>query len=498
MKNAQGPLLSLFQTDGSSPLQQQLFDRLRGAILDGAFHCGDRLPSTRTLARDLGVSRNTVVAAIDRLVAEGYLETRVGSGTYVTRRLPDDAMTPALRVAASSTRPGPTIADSAPRGAIIGDTLPFRAGLPAVDQFDLDVWKRLIMRRWRDAGPSVLGRDAGGGWLPLRRVLAAHLQAARGLRCDPEQILVLPSRTAGLEVAASLIVAAGDRVWLEDPGCPTQRAVILVRACHPAFIPVDGEGFDPDRAQRLCPDARMAVVTPGWQFPAGGTMPMRRRLALLSWARRSGGWVLEDDADGGYTYDGRPLPALQGLDEGGRVIHLGSFDRVLVPAVRLAWLVVPPELLGAAQDLRCRLGATVPLPEQMAIHDLIAEGHLASHLRRTRRVYAARRDALRSAAERYWTEALTLEEAGAGLHLTARTTPALGLSAAEVAVLAAARGIELQALEGFEAGRHDRTGLILGYAACTEEKILRAAERLAMALDRPTAARGRSGSAIAG
>lgn len=492
MKNAQGPLLQLFHSDQSAPLQQQLFQRLRGAILDGAFRAGERLPSTRTLSRDLGVSRNTVVAAVDRLVAEGYLETRVGSGTYVAARLPDDAMAPALRVAASTLQPTAPLRDSAPRGGIAGDTLPFRPGLPAIDLFDLDVWKRLIGRRWRDAGASALGRDAGGGWLPLRRVLASHLQASRGLRCEPEQILILPSRNAALELSASLLLAAGDRVWLEDPGCPTQRAVFSARPCPATFVPVDREGLDPDLAQRLCPDARLAVVTPGWQFPAGGTMPMRRRLSLLSWARRTGAWVLEDDADGGFRYEGRPLAALQGLDEAGRVLHLGSFDRVLVPAIRMAWLVLPPELLGAAHDLRTRLGLTVPLPEQMAIHDLIADGHLASHLRRSRRAYADRQEALRAAAARHWTGALTLEEAPAGLHLTARVMPSLGLSAAEVETLAAARGVEVQALCGYQAGRSDRTGLILGYAACTPDRIARAAERLGEVLERSAASAPRS------
>lgn len=483
MKSSQGPLLQLFHSDQASPLQEQLFERLRSAILDGAFRAGDRLPSTRTLSRDLGVSRNTVVAAVDRLVAEGYLETRIGSGTYVTSRLPDEAMTPALRVAASSVQPAPAVADSAPRGAVAGDSLPYRAGLPATDQFDLEIWKRLIIRRWRDAGPSVLGRDAGGGWLPLRRMLATHLQTSRGLRCEPEQILILPSRTAGLELAASLLIAAGDQVWLEDPGCPAQRAVLLARAGRPVFVAVDQDGFDPELAQRMAPDARLAIVTPGWQFPAGGVMPMRRRLALLSWARRSGAWVLEDDADGGYRYEGRPLAALQGLDEAGRVLHLGSFDRVLVPAVRMAWLVLPPELAGAAHDLRSRLGHTVPLPEQMAVHDLIAEGHLASHLRRSRRSYAERQQALRDAASRLWSGALGLEDAPAGLHLTARIDPGLPLSAAELETLAAARGVELQALSSFQAARTDFSGLVLGYAACTPERIRKAAERLAQILD---------------
>lgn len=489
MKLSQGPLLSLFDGSDGTPLQQRLFDRLRGAIVNGAIRPGERLPSTRTLATDLGVSRNTVVAAVDRLTAEGYLEARIGSGTFVCRSLPDDAMAPAVRLAPSAATRAPvaTPKPAVPVPAAGAELLPFEPGVPAYDQFDIDTWRRLLAKRWRDAGGLLLGNDTSGGWTALRRVLAGHLQTSRGIACDPEQILILPDRRSGLEFVATLLLTAGDTVWLEEPGCPLQALTFAHRGYNIAHVPVDADGIDPERGARLAPDARLALVTPGWQFPMGGTMPLRRRMAVLAWARRSGAWLLEDDRDGGYRYTGRPLPALQGLDEDERVLHLGALDNTLVPALRLAWLVVPSSLIGAAQALRARMGLHVPLPEQMAVHDFLTEGHYASHMRRTRRLYAERQQALLFAAERHWSGAITVEAAGSGLHLVGRLSPSLGVDDSSLSALAAQARISLPALSACRrvhtiAG--DPGAVVLGYAAFSPERLSRAAERLANVMDK--------------
>ncbi|SNS89073.1 MULTISPECIES: PLP-dependent aminotransferase family protein [unclassified Azospirillum] len=485
MKPTQGPLLSLFDNGDGTPLQQRLFDRLRAAILDGAIRPGERLPSTRTLAADLGVSRNTVVAAIDRLIAEGYLEARIGSGTFVSRSLPDDAMAPALRLA--TPRPQK---QNLPVMAAGAEILPFRPCVPAYDEFDVENWRRLLAKRWRDTGGLLLGNDTAAGWASLRRVLAGHLQTSRGISCDPEQILILPDRRTALDLAATLLLGAGDTVWLEDPGCNLQHLVFGNRGLHAVPVPMDSDGLDVERAQRLAPDARLALVSPGWQFPLGGTMPLRRRMAMLTWARRTGAWLLEDDRDGGYRYTGRPLPSLMGLDDSERVLHLGSLDQTLVPSLRLAWLVVPPALLGAARSLRNRMDITVPLPEQMAVHDFLAEGHFCSHLRRTRRLYAERQQALLFAAERYWQGMLSLEAAGAGLHLLARLAPGLGIGDTSLSAQAQAARLDVPALSHYRHGpapAGDPGALLLGYAAFTPERISRAAERLAQVLERAQA-----------
>lgn len=487
MKLSQGPLLSLFDNADSGPLQQRLFERLRTAILQGAIRPGERLPSTRTLATDLGVSRNTVVAAVDRLIAEGYLEARIGSGTFVSHALPDDAMAPALRLASPATRQAKP---NLPVPAAGAEILPFRPCVPAYDQFDVDTWRKLLAKRWRDTGGLLLGRDTAGGWAGLRRVLAGHLQTSRGINCDPDQILILPDRRSALEFAALLLLGTGDTVWLEDPGCNLQHLVFGNRGLHVAAVPVDEDGLDPERAQRLAPDARLAVVNPGWQFPLGGAMPLRRRMAMLAWARRSGAWLLEDDQDAGYRYTGRPLPSLMGLDDGERVLHLGALDQTLVPSTRLAWLVVPEALVAAARSLRNRMEIAVPIPEQMAVHDLIAEGHFCSHLRRTRRLYAERQQALLFAAERHWQGMLTLEAGNAGLHILARLAPGLGIGDSSLSAQAQAARIDVPALSHYRHGPApigDKGALVLGYAAFTPEKISRAAERLAQVLERSQA-----------
>lgn len=492
MKLSQGPLLSLFDGADGTPLQQRLFDRLRSAIVNGAIRPGERLPSTRTLAADLGVSRNTVVAAIDRLTAEGYLEARIGSGTFVCRVLPDDAMAPAVRLApqaGSCAAPAAAPRPAVPVPAAGAELLPFEPCTPAYDQFDIDVWRRLLAKRWRDAAGLLLGHDTAGGWMALRRVLAGHLQTSRGIACDPEQILILPDRRSGLEFVATLLLTAGDSVWLEEPGCDLQSLIFGQRGYNIAHVPVDGDGIDPERGARLAPDARLAIVTPSWQFPLGGTMPLRRRMAVLAWARRSGAWLLEDDHDGGYRYTGRPLPALQGLDDNERVLHLGSLDNILVPALRLSWLVVPSSLIGAAQALRARMGLHVPLPEQMAIHDFMVEGHYASHLRRTRRLYAERQQALLFAAERHWSGAINVDATGSGLHLVGQLSPSLGIDDAGLSARAAQARIALPAMSAFRRSSvGDPGAVILGYAAFTPERLSRAAERLAAVIDKARSA----------
>ncbi|MFC7331921.1 PLP-dependent aminotransferase family protein [Rhodocista pekingensis] len=486
MKVSQGPLLALFD-DGQGPLQHRLFERLREAIVGGALRPGERLPSTRTLARDLDVSRNTVVAAIDRLAAEGYLEARVGSGTYVARVLPDEMMTPALRLADTAGRAASS------RAAAAEAVQPFRPGLPPGDLFDADGWQKLLAKRWRSSGAAMQERDGAGGWLPLRRVLAAHLQASRGIRCEADQILVLPGRTAAASLAAALLLRPGDPVWLEEPGCPRLRALMEGRGLRPVAVPVDADGLDPERGRRLLAEPRLAVVSPAWQFPLGGTMPLRRRLALLAWTQRSGAWLLEDDSDGGYRYEGRPLLSLAGLDEAGRVLHLGTLERMVAPALRVAWLVVPPALAAEAARLRTLLDLSVPVAEQMALHDFIAEGRLAAHLRRARCAAEERQQALVEAARRHWAGGIEVAPAPAGLHLLGRLDSRTGAGDRALQARAAAAGIELAALSDFHAGPAEGGGLVLGFAAHPPERIERAVARVGQLLPALTGRRAAVG-----
>ncbi|HYC03769.1 MAG TPA: PLP-dependent aminotransferase family protein [Azospirillaceae bacterium] len=480
-KAGHGPVLAMFDGQEQAPLQQRLFDRLRGAILSGTLAPGDRLPSTRTLAHDLGLSRNTVVAAVERLAAEGYLEARVGSGTYVARVLPDELLT-----ADAATAPAPQAARAAaPRPRPAAETpLPFRPGLAALDQFDLDSWRRILAKRWRQAQAPALERDTGLGWAPLRRALAVHLDGARGIRVDPGQIVIVPTRAAATELACALVAEPGATAWTEDPGCPNLKAQLACRAIRAVPVPVDAEGLDPVAGRALAPNARLAFVSPAWQFPLGGAMSLQRRLDLMAWARTSGAWIVEDDSDGGFRYTGKPLAALKGLDADGHVLHVGGFDRVLFPSLRVAYLVVPPEMAEDAAILRSRMDLHVPLMEQMALADFMNDGHLASHIRRARQTYQERQEALVDAAKRRWSGAIELVPSAAGLHALARLAP--GLSDTALQAQAARHSVEVMALSPYHAAPGPATpqGLVLGFAAFGPALINRAAERLAVVLER--------------
>ncbi|MEA1676645.1 PLP-dependent aminotransferase family protein [Nitrospirillum sp. BR 11163] len=493
MKSRRGPLLTLTDGGEGGSLQQRLFDRLRHAIATGVVAPGERLPSTRTLARDMGLSRNTAVAAIERLTAEGYLESRVGSGTFVVENLPPDYAPTEVRA------PAPRAQGSAPADAALpSPTLPFRPGIAAGDQLDIEAWRRVLSRSWRSLSTRALERDSAPGWRPLRVALASFLEASRGLRCHPDQVLILPGRAAALDLAVGLAASPGDRVWTEDPGCPLTQALVRRLGMRPVPVPADADGLDPAKGEALAPDARLAVVTANCQMPLGTVMSLERRQALLDWAARADAHIIEDDGDGGFTFETRPPATLMSLDRtaqrNGRVLHVGGFERILYPGLRIAYLVVPDNLLDRALEMRALFELHAPVVEQSALAEFIDEGHLASHLRRARLTYQERRETLIDAARRLWAGALTLTPAAAGLQMAARLTDGLtlktmpGLSphlAPDMALrqAARARSIDVTPLSSFHADRGGTQGLVLGYAAFPPPLILKAAQRLAETLE---------------
>lgn len=480
-----GPLLSLPDDGQGLPLQQRLFERVRAAIIGGALGPGDRLPSTRTLAQDLGLSRNTALAAIERLTAEGYLEARVGSGTYVAATLPDDP-TP-HQCASLPPRPAPVRLSLATGNARpVDDTLPFRPGIAAADQFDLETWRRLLARSWRCLPARGLERDRGGGWRPLRQAVVDFLDAGRGIRCHADQVVILPSRAAALELAASLAAQPGETVWMEDPGCPTTTAVLRRLGLRVAAVPSDEQGLDVAAGRQIAPTAPLAVVAPGCQMPLGTQMTLERRRALLGWARGADALIVEDDSDAAYRFTGASPTSLHTLDAmspdgGGRVLHIGSFDRLLYPGLRVAYLVLPATLVDRAVGLRALLDLHVPVAEQTTLAEFINDGHLASHVRRSRVAYQERREALLDAGRRLWAGALTPGTPPAGLQVAA-SLDAPGLDV-DLCRAAAGRGLDLTPLSGFFQGKARRQGMVLGFAAFTPPLIARAAERLAQVLD---------------
>ncbi len=463
----------------------QLYTALRDSILAGHMTPGVRLPSTRDLGRTLGVARNTVTAAFEQLVAEGYLESRVGDGTYVSSALPDDLLQvhterlPARHVVAEpalhlSTRYRAIV--NTPMGGATDEQTPraFRTGIPALDAFPYSIWSRLVARRWRNPVPELLTYGDAAGYLPLRQAIADYLGAARGVHCRVEQVMITAGSQHALDLVAQVLLDPGDPVWIEDPGYRGARAALLGVGAKLIPVPVDHEGLSVEAGVKAQPQARMVYVTPSHQYPTGVTMSVARRLALIEWAHGADAWILEDDYDSEYRFHGRPLAALQGLDTPGperhsRVLYTGTFSKVLFPGLRLGYVVTPPALTDAFTQTLHLAHRYLSVIEQAVLADFITEGHFARHLRRMRTLYAARQQALISAIQHDLPNVLTVDPAPAGLHLVGWL--ANKWDDQTVAKAAAAQGIEVAALSAYTLLPTPRQGLVLGYAMLTEEEI---------------------------
>jgi GntR family transcriptional regulator/MocR family aminotransferase len=474
------------------PLHRQLYEALRQAILEGRLRPGARLPSTRALAAELGISRNTVLAAVAQMTDEGYLAGRVGAGTTVRGTLPE-ALLHARAPAPPAARGVATAAALSRRGAqLVHGRLgarpgaaprPFRPGAPAYDASVITRWGQLTARRWGGVGRHLLDYGDPLGFAPLREAIATYLREARAVRCEAEQVVVVSGSQHGLDLAARLLLDAGDRAWIEDPGYLGARGALLAAGARLVPVPVDAAGLDVARAMRVAPDARLAYVTPSHQYPLGVTMSLDRRLALLEWARARRAWIVEDDYDSEYRYAGRPLASLQGLDRGGRVIYVGTFSKVLFPALRLGYLVVPPLLVDAFAAARGLVDRHPPSVTQAVLAEFIAEGSFARHVRRMRVRYAEQQAALVEAARRELDGALEVRPAAAGMHLVGWLPAAIEDGAASLAALQA--GVEAPALSAFRLRRSPRSGLLLGYAAWSPAELRKAAATLAGALRAP-------------
>jgi GntR family transcriptional regulator/MocR family aminotransferase len=472
------------------PLHRQLYDWLREVILSGQLSGGRRLPATRTLAAELGVSRNTVMSAFDQLLAEGYVEGKVGAGTYVSHVLPDEVLYVAAAPRATNgasyarraiSRRGQVMADLPPV-AVRFPELPcaFRVGLPALDEFPFDTWANLMSRRWRNPTSDLLAPGDPAGYGPLREAVAGYLGVARAVRCRPDQVIITAGSQQALDLAARVLLDPGDSAWIEEPGYLGTRGALLSAGVRLVPVPVDSEGLVVSEGISRAPEARLVCVSPSCQFPLGMTMSLSRRLALLEWAAKAGAWVLEDDYNSEYRYANRPLAALQGLDTEQRVIYIGTFSKVLFPSMRLGYLVVPPDLVNAFIAMRSRIDIHPPTLEQVVLADFIAEGHFARHIRRMRHIYAERQAVLVEAAARDLRGLLEVKEAEAGMHLMGWLPDGADDEVASARALA--HGVLAHPVSPLHAGPPSRPGLLLGYAAATPQEIRQGARRLATAL----------------
>jgi GntR family transcriptional regulator/MocR family aminotransferase len=472
------------------PLYRQLYEGLREAILTRKLQSGVQLPSTRMLAVDLGISRSTVVSAYEQLLAEGYIEGKVGAGTYVAHILPDDLLcVHNSKVVTRCSNPSNSILSQ--RGTLLATTsvtaapsegLPraFRSGIPAIDIFPVDVWTQLISKHLRQASSELLAYAHPAGYEPLREAIASYLSAVRAIHCCPEQVVIVSGSQQGLDLAARVLLDPGDPAWVEDPGYLGARGALLGAGARLIPVPVDKEGLQVAVGIARCKDARMVCVTPSHQNPLGVTMSLSRRLELLKWAGDSGAWILEDDYDSEYRYMGRPLAALQGLDTEGRVIYIGTFSKVMFPALRLGYLVLPLALIDAFVSARALVDRHSPLLEQVALTYFIKEGHFARHIRRMRSLYKERQDALVSAAQSLLTGLLEVNPNASGMHLIGWLPQ--GVKDYIASQRASAHGVEAVPLSRYKIEANLRDGLMLGYTAISIEQIHQGVQQLAIAL----------------
>ncbi|MCS7172623.1 MAG: PLP-dependent aminotransferase family protein [Armatimonadetes bacterium] len=444
------------------PLYRQLAEEVRGAILEGRLRPGERLPPSRVLAASLGVSRVVVTSAYEELVAEGYLEARRGSGTYVTRTLPGFPW-----VARRKESPQiPPRKDPFP-----GSVVDFAPGRPSVERLHPAAWRRMWRAVAREQPPAGYGDPAGDP--ELREAIAAYLGRARGVVCTAEDVLITSGAVEAVDLIARAFLRPGDRVAYEEPGYPAARRVFLSRGLPVEPVPVDEDGI---RVDLLPPRAALVYVTPSHQFPLGGRLPLARRIGLLEWAQKTGAFVVEDDYDSELRFHGPPLPALAGLDVSGRVLYMGTFSKILLPGLRVGYLVAPPELRDRLLRVRDPSESHTPWPVQRALAAFLASGDFDRHIRRMRRHYAALRAALQTAL-RLVEPLARLRGLEAGLHAFLELCG--GLVAEEVARSAAQRGVHVRTLAPYYLGPPTRSGILLGYGGLSLEDVRRGAEILA-------------------
>jgi GntR family transcriptional regulator/MocR family aminotransferase len=452
---------------GRRDLAGQIYRAVRGAILDGRLRHGERLPATRELAVQLSVSRTTVTAAYDRLISEGYAAAQVGAGTFIEAGDPPADVSP-LRTS-RALRPRPVWA-MVPLPTVFarGARFDFRAGLPDVRLFPFDTWRRLLARELR---PAAVGRGVYGdpaGHLGLREAIARHVGLTRGVRTTAEGVLIANGTQQAIDIVARVLLTPRDRVAVEDPGYPPIRWLLETLGMRVAAVPVDAQGLVVDA---IPADIRLVYVSPSHQFPLGMSMSLARRRALLAWAQRNDGAIIEDDYDSEFRFGGRPIDPLQTLDTSGRVIYVGTFSKTILPTLRLGFAVLPESLWPAARAAKHLADWHTALPLQAALARFIDDGLFARHVRRMRAVYQARRELIVDLVGRTLGGELEVVPSTVGLHLAALATgDRSGDRIGRIVRHAADAGVACHSLATFAADG-SRPGLVLGYGAVATDRI---------------------------
>ena len=486
MKRVASGILPVIAINRKAPkaLHRQIYDSYRTAIVEGSLRPGQRIPSSRMLASESGVSRFPVLNAYAQLLAEGYFESRVGAGTVVSSSIPDQlAPSEPSRAQSAAPRSGPRSfarrGSHLPRPArppwLLGSGA-FSVGQVAFDEFPLQIWSSLVARHCRKMGARSFHYGEPVGSIALRETIASYLRTARSLRCEAEQVMIVSGSQQALDVTARALLDPGSRIWVEQPGYRLSRDTLALAGCRLVPVPVDEEGVDVAAGIRRSRKARAALVTPSHQFPLGVTMSATRRLQLLDWAQNSGAWIIEDDYDSEYRYGNNPIASLQGLDANARVIYLGTFSKVLFPSLRMGYVVIPRDLVDRFIAVRRAMDLAPPTFYQDVLADFIAEGHFARHIRRMRLLYRERRTALVESIGKELGSRVRIVGSEAGMYLT--VTLEDGNRDHEVAERAARQNLWTWPLSPSYLGDGAHQGFILGFGSTAVAEIPRAVRKL--------------------
>jgi len=487
------PMIAIHRGD-SRPLHRQIYDAFRSMILERGFEPGQQIPSSRTLAAELGLSRIPVLDAYAQLLAEGYLESRFGAGTFVTKSIPDQSFhapqgsadVPKTAGTVAASRVSKRMPAEVPRW--LQGSGPFSVGQLAYDHFPFRIWSDLVTRHARRVSASSMNYSDPMGLKEFREVIAAYLRTTRAAHCEASQIMVVNGSQQALGLSARVLLDRDSPVWIEEPSYEFLRHALELTGCRLIPVPVDQEGLNVAAGIKFSSKARAAFVTPSHQYPLGMTMSVARRLQLLQWANRSNSWIIEDDYDSEYRYESMPIASLQGLDRASRVIYVGTFSKTLFPALRLGYLVIPEALIDRFVAIRRATDFCPSNLYQAALADFISDGHFAAHIRRTKRLYAERRSALVSSLRSELGSDIEILGAEAGMHLVITLPP--GLSDRRISAQAAQEGLWLWPLSTAYIGPRVRQGLVLGFASTKAEEMLKHVRRLKKFLRKVVRSRG--------
>ncbi len=456
--------LVVLDRNQDKPLYQQLYTVLRNMIESHALPSGIEVPSSRELAEDLNIARNTVIAAYDQLVTEGFVVSRPNARATVVA-LP--------KRNTSVAKPATTKMDLSKRGEILGKQpihhgmpgqIAFHPGMPDASTFPYKEWSKILAKQANDHGAKLFGTYHVVGHPQLREAIATYLSMSRGVRCTADQVVITTGAQAAFDLLSRLLLDPGDQVWMEEPGYFGAQAAFSVAGGELHALPVDEFGWNFNLAEGLKP--RIICVTPACQHPFGITMTIEERIRLLDLAQENDSWIIEDDYDGEYRFDGRPVPSLQGMDRLGRVIYIGTFAKILFPALRLGYVVVPPTLVDKIARALSTTGQFAPLLLQAAVAEFIESGKMARHLSRMRRLYAQRRKFFSELCKEKFASDLRLINGGAGIQIVGLLSE--GKEDVAIAALAQQKGINISPLSKYYRHSKPRQGLVLGYAASDE------------------------------